>query len=56
MRKATKRPAAAARPPADERLDFDSLWARVHRQTWVTEEAARRYRRRSLLQDNPASG
>jgi hypothetical protein len=31
-------------------------WAKVRRREWMTEDAARAFRRRSLLQDNPASG
>ena len=32
------------------------IWTRVRRREWMTEDAARAFRRRSLLQDNPASG
>jgi hypothetical protein len=33
-----------------------AFWARIQRRQWMTEDTARAYRRRSLLQDNPASG
>ncbi len=32
------------------------VWKRVRRREWMTEDMARALRRRSLLQDNPASG
>ena len=45
VRQLVERPAAAS-----------ALWVRIQRREWMTEEAARAYRRRSLLQDNPTSG
>jgi hypothetical protein len=54
MRASHKRPATARRlvePPAAAA----SLWVRIQRREWMTEEDARAYRHRSLLQDNPTS-
>ncbi len=45
VRRPVERPAATA-----------ALWVRIQRREWMTEEAARAYRRRSLMQDNPTSG
>jgi len=33
-----------------------TVWSRIHYRPWLPEDAARALRRRSLLQDNPASG
>lgn len=47
---------ASVRPLVEPPLALTTLWIRIHRREWMTEEAARDHRRRSLLQDNPASG
>ncbi len=48
MRASRKRPAHAG--------PLAAFWTRIHRRQWMTEEDARWGRRRSLIQDNPASG
>ena len=49
------KPPPSKRPVA-ERLALESVWIKIHRREWMTEDAARAHRRHSLLQDNPASG
>ena len=44
------------RPRGERREALVASWGRFQRREWMTEEAARACRRRSLLQDNPASG
>ncbi len=55
MRASHKRP-AIGRPLAGRPAPLTTLWIRIRRRQWMTEEDARWARRRSLLQDNPASG
>ena len=55
MQASHKRPAAARRL-VERPAAAAALWVRFQRREWMTEEAARAYRRRSLLQDNPTSG
>ena len=55
MRASHKRP-AIARPVGERPVTATALWVRIQRREWMTEEAARHTRRRSLLQDNPTSG
>jgi hypothetical protein len=48
---------AAARWWLDERpIAVVRLWLKVQQDPWVTEETARCCRRRTLIEDNPASG
>ncbi len=55
MRAPHKHP-AKRRPLAERPVVLTAFWIRLHEPDWMTEEAARAYRRRSLLQDNPTSG
>ena len=55
MRASHKRP-ANARPLAEQPAAVSAMWVRIQHREWMTEEAARCARRRSLLQDNPTSG
>ena len=55
MRAARKHP-TTPRPVAERAVALAMVWFRADRRAWMTEEAARETRRRSLLQDNPASG
>ena len=48
--------AATSRPAQERDEALAAFWVKIHRRNWMTEEMARAYRRRSLLQDNPASG
>jgi hypothetical protein len=53
MRAPHKRP-AKRRPLVERKMAL--FWIGIHEPDWMTEEAARAHRRRSLLQDNPTSG
>lgn len=53
---ASNRHVVRMRPLGERREVVVSIWAKIQRRDWMTEEAARGRRRRSLLQDNPASG
>ena len=50
------KPPQAKRPEAERPEALQAFWVRIHRHAWMTEEAARAHKRRSLLQDNPTSG
>ena len=39
-----------------QHLTIVGFWASARREQWMTEEAAKARRRRSLLEDNPTSG
>ncbi len=46
-----------AKPPVGKhQAVLATVAMRLRRRVWMTEEDARGYRRRSLLQDNPAGG
>ena len=54
--RAPSRHAPKMRLLAERREVVVAIWMRFHRRRWMTEEAAHADRRRSLMQDNPASG
>ena len=49
-------PKGGARPRARRPAVLVMVWSRMHYRPWLPEDAAHALRRRSLLQDNPASG
>jgi hypothetical protein len=40
----------------EPRVAIVSFWSRIRGDPWMTEEAAKANRRRSLIEDNPTSG
>ena len=53
---AQRKHSATRRPLVERRVVLSAFWMRIRPREWMTEEAAQVDRKRSLLQDNPASG